>query len=146
MRKIRTTHRTHFLCNRVRLKCKVQYEQKSINDVIYNTVLSEVIKDFTHIKKVKNGDYVGICPFCSTKQDSTRHFRVSDSKRRFKCFNCGAAGSNSVGFLLRFLNKPFDFVLRFVNYKYHNNKYKLIEKTVASEQSCIDETDLSLPF
>lgn len=143
----RTTPKKYYFGNRKRIKCAIQYEQASINQVIYNTLLSGVINDFTPLKKLKNGDYRGACPFCyKGGKTNMTYLRVSDRLNRFKCFSCGIGGLNSVGFLLRYFNQPFDFVIRYVNYKYHNNYYVLIEKPVVmKKQSLIDETDL-LPF
>lgn len=144
--KVYTTKRKAWFPSRKRLRCKINYTQETINNIIYKVKLSKVIGNFIDLTRRGNGDYTGSCPFCRKEpRPDDRCFRVSDDKSRFKCFSCGIGGSNGAGFLLRYFNQPFDFVLRFMNHKYFNNSV-LLKETVVPRESCIDETNFDLPF
>ena len=68
-----------------KLKSYFVYNQTLINKIIYNTPLLMVIKDYVVLKK-SGKDYVGRCPFCKTLTTNDYHFRVSEKKRVYKCF------------------------------------------------------------
>lgn len=65
---------------------------------VVNIPVSTIIGEYMQLKK-DGIHYSGLCPFHTAKNTSS--FRVTDSKRRYKCFACGAGG-NGVGFVADF--------------------------------------------
>jgi DNA primase len=128
---------------RKRLKTCEIYEQSSINEVIKKTSLYNVISDYIALKK-SGKDYVGRCPFCRQLTRNDTHFRVSDRLHRFKCFECGIGGTNAIGFIMRYHNKPFDEAISYVNRFYHRDKINLIIKRIREDKSRTNKDDL--PF
>ncbi len=59
-----------------------------INLIEEKSNVSDIISDYISLEK-KGNNHVGLCPFHS---DSNPSMSVSDQKKIFKCFVCGAAG------------------------------------------------------
>lgn len=103
---------------RKRIKCTRIFDQKDINKVMLGLPdMSIVIGAYVPLRE-SGSDYVGPCPLCRAKTLNDSYFRVSDRKGLYKCFQCGAGGTNSVSFMMRYFNLPFDEVLFFLNKKY----------------------------
>lgn len=131
-------------CKRKRIKSSIVYKQEDINNILFNTSLLTVISDYIPLRK-SGKDYVGRCPFCKSFTHNDYHFRVSPNKKLYKCFECGVGGKFATSFLMIYYNKPFDEILKYINKKYHNNKYKLnIEKIIINKQK--NNIDEDLPF
>lgn len=131
-----------------RLKSYYVYNQTDINNIVFNTPLLMVLKDYIPLRKKgrkKGKAWVGKCPFCRSVTVNDSHFRVSDIKRIYKCFNCGVAGTTSHSFLMRYYNKPFDEIIRFLNKKYHKNKFSLKPKGIVVDKKK-GNRDEDLPF
>lgn len=105
-----------------------------------------VIKNYLPLTKTKVlGEFTTICPFCRYLTENKKHFRISDKKGLYKCYECGAGGTKAVSFLMRYHEIPFDRAIEFINIYYHNSKFKLrkIGTVVKKGRNCTDE---SLPF
>ncbi len=133
-----------FSSRRKRIKSYLIYEQNDINMILFNTSLFLVISDFVALRK-SGSDHVGRCPFCKLGMENNYHFRVSERLKLYKCFECGAAGKHASSFLMRYYNRPFDYILRFINKNYHNVKFNLNIKGIVAvkKKNHIDE---GLPF
>lgn len=103
--------------NRKRLKCDYIYNQSDINNVLYKLDMLKVISNFVPLKK-SGCIHVGRCPQCKPLTQNERYFIVSLKRNLYKCFQCGAGGTNSVSFIMRYFNISFDKALRFLNDKY----------------------------
>lgn len=90
-------------------------KQKVINDILWSFKMSDLIKKFVVLRKLKSGDHVGRCPICTPKTLNNKHFRVSDRKGTWKCFECGIGGRTSVGFLKETLDINFNNALLFAD-------------------------------
>ena len=118
------------------------FSQEDINKVLFNMPsMSVVIGEFTPLRK-SGKDHVGRCPLCKTITTNNSHFRVSDHKKLYKCFECGAGGTSSISFLMRYFNIPFSDALRFAN-KSHAKQQILPKRIRSQEKSNIDD---DLPF
>ena len=102
-----------FLPNPKRLQSAEVLSQKSINEFNSKFLASELIGKFVVLRKAKNDDSYGRCPFCTPKTTNIRHFRISDKKGIYKCFECGAGGKK-IGFIKRYFNLPFLDSVRFI--------------------------------
>jgi len=130
-----------FFHKRKRLKSKYIFNQSDINKVMFSMPpMSVVISDFTSLKKCGN-EYGGRCPICKPLTTNNTHLRVSDKKNLYKCFECGAGGTNSISFLMRYFNSPFGEILFFVNKAY--TKLDITPQRIRSLRSNIDD---DLPF
>jgi DNA primase len=130
------------LYKRKRLKSSGIYKQSDINLVKYNLPFIEVISDFVVLKKT-GSDAAGRCPFCKTITENDKHFRVSERKKIYKCFECGSSGNNSLNFIMKYYDIPFDEGIRFVDRQYTKTgirpeKYRPVKQ--------LAHTDDSLPF
>lgn len=127
---------------RKRLKSIFIYNQQDINKILYKLDFYDIIKEYIVLNK-SGKDYVGKCPFCKTKTYNNKHFRVSEIKKIYKCFICGAGGTNVISFLMRYYNKPFGDILLFVNKKYVKIELKIERIRSIKKGTNIDE---NLPF
>jgi len=121
------------------------YDQKSINDILFNTTLKQVIGDYVVLKK-KGSLYVGRCPFCKTFTKNDYHFVISDKRHRYKCFECGVGGVHAVSFLMRYYDIPFSKALVYINSFYHKNKFELKGTENKIVPKGIDVTGEDNPF
>lgn len=71
-----------------------KYSEETIDEVISQSDIVDVIADYTTLKK-KGNSYMGNCPFHNEKTPS---FSVSREKQLYHCFGCGVGG-NVVGFV-----------------------------------------------
>lgn len=85
----------------------VIFSQDSINELKATLDHRKIISSFVAMRSVRNGDMVGRCPFCRTKTENTKHFRVGKSGK-WKCFECGIGGRTAVGFIKCWFNIAFD--------------------------------------
>lgn len=133
---------------RKRLKSDYIFSQEDINRVMYALPFVDIISVFVPLKK-SGPDYVGRCPFCRIITQNDKHFRVSENKRLYKCFQCGAGGHNAVSFLMRYYNAPFDKVFCFLSKKYvfkNTNRYWLVKPNRIRSMERKTNTDDNLPF
>lgn len=133
-----------YLNKRKRLKSVHVYNQTDINNLIKCSPLSMVIGDFLSLRKFYTV-FGGRCPFCKTKTINKYHFKVSDKRHKFKCFECGIGGASSIGFIMSYYNICFEDALLFINKVYHKGLLPLrVERMVVRKvevNSCED-----LPF
>lgn len=66
----------------------MKFDDFFIDQVRNSISIVDLISGYVHLKK-KGKDYAALCPF---HQEKTPSFLVSESKRIFKCFGCGAGG------------------------------------------------------
>lgn len=66
----------------------MKFDDFFIEQVRNSISIVDLISGYVHLKK-KGKDYGALCPF---HQEKTPSFLVSESKRIFKCFGCGAGG------------------------------------------------------
>lgn len=117
------------------------FQQEDINNVIFKLPpMSKVIGEFVPLRK-SGKDFVGRCPLCKQITQNDKHFRVSDKKGLYKCFECGAGGNSSTSFLVRYFDSTFGDVLIFLNNKY--TKISLPREIRRMKGPNIDE---DLPF
>ncbi len=67
------------------------------------TQISDVIRHYTRLAR-SGRDFVGLCPF---HQEKTPSFSVSDDRKKFHCFGCGAGGD-----VLDFIQKAHNISLK----------------------------------
>lgn len=128
-----------------RVKSYWYFNQGDLNALIKNTKISTVIGDYVHLKLLKSGHHVGRCPLCRTFTHNEAHLHINDNKKRFKCFECGFGGTSPIGFLMAYHKIGFDDSVRYLNKKYHENKFELrTEGIVVSKGSANIGEDL--PF
>ena len=129
---------------RKRLKSRNIFSQEDINKVLYSIPFAEIIGEYVVLRKTKT-DHVGRCPFCRPLTKNNSHFRVSDRKKVYKCFECGESGTSAIKFLMMYHNLPFDKTIRFVNRYYSSVDMILPIRTgsLGKSSSCKDE---DLPF
>ncbi len=82
-----------------------------------------VVSDYITLEK-KGNNYVGLCPFHS---DSNPSMSVSDSKRIFKCFSCGAGGG-AINFVQNYEGISFIEALKKLSEKYKIEWQKYINQ------------------
>ncbi len=117
-RRFKMYKKKSYFTSRVRIKSHFIFFQDDINKITNSFSVYDVIKDFVVLRR-SGKDYVGRCPFCRHGIDNDFHFRVSVRLSKYKCFECGAGGTNGVSFLMRYFNRPFDYVImHIVNGKY----------------------------
>jgi DNA primase len=136
----------YFYRRRKRKERMYVFDQKQINQVLYNLPnLVSLVKEYVVLKKQKS-IYVGRCPFCHPMTDNSKHFIVSE--KGFKCFECGKGGTNAFGFFMIYFDKPFDDVLRWLNLNYTNPSINLNFSYSSSYKKKMDneEDDYDLPF
>ncbi len=71
-------------------------KQISIQNLLEDTVLSDVVSNYVELKK-NGANYICACPFHNEKSAS---FTVSNSKNMYKCFGCGEGGNNPISFIM----------------------------------------------
>ena len=87
--------------------------QETIQQIIDNARIEEVVGDFVSLKK-RGVNMLGLCPFHNEKTPS---FTVSPAKGIYKCFGCGKAGS-SVSFIMEHEHKSYPEALKYLARKY----------------------------
>lgn len=128
---------------RKRIKSDYIFSQDDINKVMYALPFSKIISQFVPLRK-SGKDLVGRCPFCKYITHNDSHFRVSETQKRYKCFECGAGGRNAVSFLMRYYNRSFGRILMFVNKEYVKG-HELRPKRIRSMERKPNRDD-NLPF
>jgi DNA primase len=66
----------------------MRFDEQFLETVRDSVSIVELIGSYVNLKK-RGKDWAALCPFHSEKTPS---FWVSESKRIFKCFGCGAGG------------------------------------------------------
>ena len=133
-----------------KIKYKTSFDSKDISDCLKSLPkLSEFISEYTLLKKLNCGDYIGRCPICDSISD--KHLRISDKKKIFKCFNCGSGGKTIPQFLMELYDKPFGFVIQHLSIRFRNKKmlanYKHKDNGELRRTNIKGEKDdLNLPF
>jgi len=133
-----------------RRKTDIVIKQHVINEIIYSFKMSDLISKFVILKRLKSGDCVGRCPFCTPKTLNDKHFRVSDRKGRFKCFECGTGGLTSIGFVKTLFDINFTDALFFSDRLMNGAKARKyfsetdIEKIPRAKKT--ENNDEDLPF
>jgi len=125
-----------------RIKSNYIYKQEDINSVLYKLEFYPIIAEFVSLRK-SGKDYVGRCPFCRPITKNDRHFRVSERKKVYKCFECGKAGKNVVSFFMKYYNTSFDNAFTFANNKYTKLKVYYIRNRYMERKHHKDD---NLPF
>jgi DNA primase len=110
---------------------------------MYALPFSDIISKFVPLRK-SGKDLVGRCPFCKYVTHNDSHFRVSEVKKLYKCFECGAGGRNVVSFLMRYYKKPFGSILMFANAEYLKG-HELTPQRIRSMERKPNKDD-NLPF
>lgn len=88
--------------------------QKSIQDVLANAHIEEVVGEFVNLKR-SGSNRKGLCPFHDEKTPS---FMVSPAKGIYKCFGC-SKGGNSIQFLMELEKMSFVESVRFLAKKFN---------------------------
>ena len=88
--------------------------QKSIQDVIANARVEEVVGDFVKLRR-SGSSLKGLCPFHDEKTPS---FIVSPAKNIYKCFGC-QKGGNSIQFLMEVEKMSFVEAIRSLAERYN---------------------------
>ncbi len=73
-----------------------------IGNILDRVSIVEVIGKYTEVKK-SGRNYLALCPF---HQEKTPSFSISEEKRLYHCFGCGASG-NTLHFLMEFRKLSF---------------------------------------
>ncbi|RTK93354.1 MAG: DNA primase [Rickettsiales bacterium] len=94
--------------------------------------VSEIVRQKIILTK-KMGEYVGICPFHNEKTPS---FTVSDAKKFYHCFGCGAHGD-----VIRFVSETNGIGYKEAAIKIANEKGIELPKMSASEEKKYEEAD-----
>ena len=135
-----------------RRKTKIMIKQYVINEIIYSFRMSDLISKFVILKRLKSGDCVGRCPFCTPKTFNNKHFRVADRKGTWKCFECGHGGMTSIGFIKVLFDINFTDALMFSDKLMNGDKArkyfseKEIEKIPRAKKNTTEYSDEDLPF
>jgi DNA primase len=95
--------------------------QKTINEVIAQARIEEVVNDFVNLKR-RGVNLIGNCPFHDEKTPS---FNVNPSRNIYKCFGCGVGG-DPVKFIMEHEKLSFPEAIKFLAQKYRIE----IEETV----------------
>lgn len=95
--------------------------QKTVNEVIAQARIEEVVNDFVNLKR-RGINLIGNCPFHDEKTPS---FNVNPSRNIYKCFGCGEGG-DPVKFIMKHEKLSFPEAIRFLAQKYRIE----IEETV----------------
>jgi len=88
--------------------------QKSIQDVLANAHIEEVVGEFVNLKR-SGSNRKGLCPFHDEKTPS---FMVSPAKGIYKCFGC-SKGGNSIQFLMELEKMTFVESVRYLAKKFN---------------------------
>jgi DNA primase len=125
-----------------RIKSNFIYKQEDINSVLYKLEFYSIIAEFVSLRK-SGKDYVGRCPFCKPLTKNDWHFRVSERKKIFKCFECGKAGKTSIAFLMKYYKISFGDAFIFCNRNYTKLEIKPLRNRWMERKP---HTDDNLPF
>ncbi len=104
--------------------------QKSIQDVIANARVEEVVGDYVKLKR-SGRNMKGLCPFHDEKTPS---FTVSPDKNIYKCFGC-QKGGNSIQFLMELEKMSFVESIRALAERYNI----VLEETESSNENYAEE-------
>jgi len=106
----------------------LQISQTEIENIISSISIVDIISEYIELEK-KGKNFIGLCPFHS---DSNPSMSVSEDKKIFKCFSCGAGG-NAIKFVQDYENISFPEALSKVaskagiklniNFNKSNNKF-----------------------
>jgi DNA primase len=94
--------------------------------------ISDVIRQKIPLAK-KSGEYIGLCPFHNEKSPS---FTVSDIKRFYHCFGCGAHGD-----VIKFISATGGFSYRDSAIKLANDYNIAIPKLSKAQEKLYEESD-----
>lgn len=75
----------------------MQISPQLIDEVLQKTSIVDIVSEYVELEK-KGKNYVGLCPFHG---DTNPSMSVSEEKKIFKCFSCGAGG-NAIKFVQDF--------------------------------------------
>ena len=100
-------------------------DQVTIDRIIDNANIVEVISEFVKLKKAGSG-YKGLCPF---HHEKTPSFNVSPARGIYKCFGCGKGG-NAIQFLMEHERISYYEALKFLANKFH---IEIIEKEYTAD-------------
>lgn len=88
--------------------------------------VSSLVERYVSLKSKGGGEYIGLCPF---HQEKTPSFTVSDDKRFYYCFGCGAHG-DVISFLMEYTGVSYaDAILKLASEcvldatKFHDKDY-----------------------
>ena len=90
----------------------MRVSQSDIDNVIRNVSIVDVIGEYVQLEK-KGKNFIGLCPF---HNDNNPSMSVSEDKKIFKCFSCGAGG-NAITFIQDYEKIPFLEALKKVSEK-----------------------------
>ncbi|QVK20266.1 DNA primase [Mycoplasmatota bacterium] len=106
----------------------MQISPNEIENVLANASIVDIISEYIDLEK-KGKNYIGLCPF---HNDSNPSMSVSEEKKIYKCFSCGAGG-NVIKFVQDYENITFIEALKKVsdkvginlniNFNKYTNKY-----------------------
>ncbi len=80
----------------------MQISPNVIDEILSKTSIVDIISEYVDLEK-KGKNHVGLCPFHG---DTNPSMSVSEEKKIFKCFSCGAGG-NAIKFVQDFEKIPF---------------------------------------
>lgn len=83
---------------------KLMITKQTIDEVNEKADLVTVVKKYVPGLKKKGANHTGCCPFHDEK---TASFAVNEAKGIYKCFGCGAGGTNSINFVMA--KEGFDY-------------------------------------
>lgn len=120
------------------------YPDRDVQLTMNYTRLTTVINQYIPLKK-RGKSYIGPCPFCReiSKKTSIDNFVITDYKRKWKCFGCGAGGNNAVSFIMRYCN--ISFVEAFLELKKYSTYYYK-DNVLSKYKRDITGEDLEFPF
>jgi len=75
----------------------MQISPQIIDEVLQKASIVDIVSEYVELEK-KGKNYVGLCPFHG---DTNPSMSVSEEKKIFKCFSCGAGG-NAIKFVQDF--------------------------------------------
>lgn len=108
-------------CNKLfhnpkRRKTVEVFDQRSVSNFLVQIKPGDVISHFITLRPSKGNEseLTGRCPFCKQVTHNSKHFRVSNKKRIWKCFECGEGG-RVTGFIKEYFDIPFDEAINFIS-------------------------------
>lgn len=72
---------------------------QTVKEEVLAVPLTDVIEDFTTVKRSNFGDNDAYCPFHADEKFGS--FKINDDRSIFKCFSCGEGGNNSIKFVMK---------------------------------------------
>lgn len=104
----------------------MRYPEHVIEQIRDESDIIAIISDYTNLQK-KGQSYVGLCPF---HHEKTPSFSVSEDKKLYYCFGCGAGG-NVITFLMQKENMTF---IEAIKYLAERENIKLDETYLTEEE------------